>query len=291
MTGGTLYNVLRVGDGGYALNVADSAQQGFSSDYNLFWLAGGQLARWEGADFANRTDWYYQVGFDGHSLVGDPQFVDFDGADNVLGYSNAVLSSAVLDDSPVLLTGPWGSVGASGFDGDAFQSPVLFPGTGASVATYTFTGLVPGSYRVSATWPVTGASNAPFTFYDGVIDADHVVGIERLGQNALPNDFAAGGASWEIVDVVGVTSGTLVVQLSDLGSSGRVIADAIRVERLEGDRSADDDFHLPAVSMGRDGGDPQFEYAKEPIANGARIDMGAYGNTAEATPSPCRWCR
>jgi hypothetical protein len=50
---------------------------------------------------------------------------------------------------------------------------------------------------------------------------------------------------------------------------------------------ADDAYHLACHSPGVDEGDPADSYAWEPQPNGNRIDMGAYGNTGEATPSTC----
>ena len=43
------------------------------------------------------------------------------------------------------------------------------------------------------------------------------------------------------------------------------------------------DFHLRIGAPGVDAGDPYDEYSQEPQPNGARINMGCYGNTAEAT--------
>jgi len=45
-------------------------------------------------------------------------------------------------------------------------------------------------------------------------------------------------------------------------------------------------FHLSPLSPCVDAGDPASDYSLEPQPNGCRIDMGAYGNTPEATPSP-----
>jgi uncharacterized repeat protein (TIGR01451 family) len=51
------------------------------------------------------------------------------------------------------------------------------------------------------------------------------------------------------------------------------------------------DFHLASASGSLpsspaiDAGDPEDAYDNEPIPNGCRIDIGAYGNTSEATPS------
>ena len=47
------------------------------------------FGRWQGQEFSNRVDWFYELGFDGHSLVADPQFVQLAGADGILGYSGA----------------------------------------------------------------------------------------------------------------------------------------------------------------------------------------------------------
>jgi len=55
---------------------------------------------------------------------------------------------------------------------------------------------------------------------------------------------------------------------------------------LEGDFGADDDYHLQAGSPGIDRGHPLHYYLAEPDANGGRVNVGAYGNTVEATTSP-----
>ena len=44
-----------------------------------------------------------------------------------------------------------------------------------------------------------------------------------------------------------------------------------------------DTVHSPCI----DAGDPSSEYSGEPEPNGDRINMGAYGNTGEASKSPC----
>jgi len=38
-----------------------------------------------------------------------------------------------------------------------------------------------------------------------------------------------------------------------------------------------------------DAGDPASDYSQEPLPNGGRINMGAYGGTAEASKSPAKW--
>ncbi len=49
------------------------------------------------------------------------------------------------------------------------------------------------------------------------------------------------------------------------------------------DGGRDDDFHLRSDSPLLDLGDPAADYSREPAPNGGRIDLGAYGNTTEAT--------
>ena len=45
------------------------------------------------------------------------------------------------------------------------------------------------------------------------------------------------------------------------------------------------DYHLKVNSPCIDAGDPASEYGNEPVPNGGRINLGAYGNTSEATCS------
>src|SRR5262249_22251827 len=74
---------------GYAVSVNPDSEIGFSSDYNLYYLTGGaKLGQWENRDFAGRVDWFYELGFDAHSLTGDPMFANPAGADGILGYSS-----------------------------------------------------------------------------------------------------------------------------------------------------------------------------------------------------------
>ena len=94
---------------GYALRVGDDTQVGFASNYNLFQTFGtGKLAFWEGRDFVTLSDWFFETGNDGESAVGNPQFVDIDGADGILGFSGDINGGA--DDDFRL------SVGSPGVD-------------------------------------------------------------------------------------------------------------------------------------------------------------------------------
>ena len=124
-------------------------------------------------------------------------------------------------------TGSWATV-----TGQGFQSSVrtTAAGTGSHVATWTFQGLAPGRYQVSATWAEgrDRATNAAFTIGNGT-DASAPI---LVNQQAAPRDFRDGGAFWtRLGGPVAVTDDTLVVKLSDL-ADGTVVADAVRLERL-----------------------------------------------------------
>jgi hypothetical protein len=58
--------------------------------------------------------------------------------------------------------------------------------------------------------------------------------------------------------------------------------------------AANDDFHLKPDSPCIDAGEPTSDCSLEAAPNGCRVDMGAYGNTAESTPkagaSQCDVC-
>jgi hypothetical protein len=77
--------------------------------------------------------------------------------------------------------------------------------------------------------------------------------------------------------------------------TGDISADPLFADTVNGD------FHLKSqygrwngtswvddivTSPGIDAGDPSSDYSEEPSPNGGRINMGAYGNTAEASKSP-----
>jgi parallel beta-helix repeat protein len=54
------------------------------------------------------------------------------------------------------------------------------------------------------------------------------------------------------------------------------------------DRGSDDNFALAATSPGIDAGHPSSHYLSEPQPNGARINLGHHGNTAQATTSSAK---
>ena len=122
--------------------------------------------------------------------------------------------------------GQWTQWEGQGFGNDIHES---LPGTGSDVATWTFSGLLPGEYRVAATWTSYSnrATNAPFTILDGTTELATV----EVNQKAAPVGFSDEGATWQFLGPIHTIAGnTLVVQLTD-AANGRLNADAIRIER------------------------------------------------------------
>jgi hypothetical protein len=113
-----------------------------------------------------------------------------------------------------------------GVDGDV---DFISEGTGTETATWTFTALPPGQYRISTTWTPhpNRATNAPFT----VLDDAAALGTVLLNQEEAPNDFVEAGHLWEDLGTFTISSGTLVVSLSNAADQ-YVIADSVRIERI-----------------------------------------------------------
>ncbi len=128
-------------------------------------------------------------------------------------------------------TGTWGSTVEPGrYYGDDHSFAI--GGNGADVATYTFTGLVPGIYRVSATWrgDTNRATNTPFIITDGT----NTLGTATINQQLQPNSLTDQGFSWgDLGGPYNLTGSTLVVSLSDRNTGNLYIdADAIRIQRV-----------------------------------------------------------
>ena len=123
--------------------------------------------------------------------------------------------------------GEWTEWTGQGYANDVHES---LAGIGDDVASWTFPGMLPGTYRISATWSAYSnrAPDAPFTILDGATS----LGTFSINQQVSPDDFSDQGVMWE--DLGGthaMSSGTLVIQLHD-AANGRLNADAIRIERL-----------------------------------------------------------
>ena len=82
-----------------------------------------------------------------------------------------------------------------------------------------------------------------------------------------------------------ITGGALTIDLANHDLSYPLVADAVRIQRIEGGGGQDDSFRLQAGSPALDAGNPSSQFFNEPAPNGGRINVGAYGNTPEALTS------
>jgi tartrate-resistant acid phosphatase type 5 len=135
----------------------------------------------------------------------------------------------IIDDGGAGFTtaGPWKVTTGQGFQGDFRTNN---SGNGSRTATWTFTGLTAGQYRISATWVAAGnrATNAPFT----VLTDGTTLGSLAVNQRLAANDFTDAGAGWKILGGPYTITGTsLTIRLTDK-ANGVVVADAVRLERV-----------------------------------------------------------
>ncbi|MBL9032274.1 MAG: choice-of-anchor D domain-containing protein [Phycisphaerae bacterium] len=136
--------------------------------------------------------------------------------------------SRIIDDGAAgfATTGAW-SLSTRGYSADSRTTP---RGTGAASATWTFTNLDPGQYAVAVSFPAGAnlAVDAPFTVSNGVSQ----LGSTSLSLRVAPNDLAANSANWEYLGAFDVTTSKIVVRLTN-AASGAVVADAVRIERID----------------------------------------------------------
>ncbi len=122
--------------------------------------------------------------------------------------------------------GTWTAISNAGRDADALR---VAKGTGGVAATWSFTGLTAGQYKVSATWvnASTNATNSPFTITSGSTVLKNTVVNQRLA----PTGLTADGSNWFNLGTVTITGTTLTVKLTN-NANGYVSADAIRIEKV-----------------------------------------------------------
>jgi hypothetical protein len=98
-----------------------------------------------------------------------------------------------------------------------------------ATATWTFTGLTAGQYRVSVTVPGHSgfATNAPFSVFDG----SNLLKTVAVNQSKLKGDAKRDQFHWRELGAFTIEGGTLVVQLTNR-ANGKVAADAVKIERV-----------------------------------------------------------
>ncbi|MEM7314865.1 MAG: right-handed parallel beta-helix repeat-containing protein, partial [Planctomycetota bacterium] len=271
-------NIVHAGDG-YAIDVTNEGQFGFTSDYNLFTPSdGNNLARWGNQDVADLATWFYELGYDANGQQVGPQFVDFDGPDDTLDH----FRRETLDDGETgfALTGDWTLALGDGYQGDYY---VEIDDTDEEVASWTFEGLTPGdTFEMFVTFPFGNYSSE--ATYE-LIENGQVVSTTTTSQRFQSgNDATYDGVGWRRLVEFQASSDSVTLRL--LSTGGTVVADAAYLHQLaNGSDPADEDFRLLATSPAIDSGDPSGIFLAEPGPNGDRVNQGRYGNTIEATTS------
>ena len=127
--------------------------------------------------------------------------------------------------------------------GVGYQNEIRYKqvGSGSEPASWTFSGLNPGQYRVWTTWEP--ASNRVTDAAYTVLDGSTAVGTVAVNQQLTPSSLNDGGAWWQqLGGPYTITGNTLVVRLSDLAdpAGAYLIADAVRIEWIGGGSVASD---------------------------------------------------
>ena len=278
-------NILQVGSG-YAINVDSNASRGFRSDYNVIHTTGtGKIGLWEGQTFTNRADWFYEAGLDEHSTFADPQFVDLDGPDNVLGFSRGRGLQAAYYPTNDLSGSPFvtridttvnfavgGGTPVTGLPADNFSIRwdgfIFIP----TVGSYTFYETSDDGMRLylsgSSTpvidqWTYVGGAERTYTTSFASIGwvPIRIEHRETTGSASLTFNWSGPGIARQVVPTE-YFSPTLLPSFGNYGS--------------------DDNFAVLSTSPSIDAGDPAELYYREPMPNGGRINAGGSGNTTLA---------
>lgn len=122
--------------------------------------------------------------------------------------------------------GSWTYVTGKGRENDIHRTN---KGSGSLQSNWTFNNLPDGDYWVWVSWTgnANNASNAPFTVYDGV----QAKATWRVDQRAASSGFDADGTSWRYLGIVTITSGQMVVRLTN-AANNFVVADAVRIDKV-----------------------------------------------------------
>lgn len=307
-------NIVSVaGAGRFALNIDADSQQGFASNYNLFDVTGGaQLAQWQ-VPMATLADWRLQTSFDASSLAGDPRFVDPSGPDGIVGYEH----SAGLQFAGFANTTLAGQPTVTQVDATVnFSALNSYRGLPDNSQSMRWTGQVylpaAGNYQFFIN------SLGPQRLYvdDLVIPlVNDWVAPSNAERNGI---YVAAQPGWvdivyELSDNGGTTQGRLQwIAPHAFGQKQFLAAGDLRWSAAADALGADDDLHIASTagsfhngdwtvdafdSPALDAGDPNDVVTEDapqglPLGDprrtqdGDRVNLGAYGNTSQASRSP-----
>lgn len=126
--------------------------------------------------------------------------------------------------------GTWSAV-TEGRNGRAYAAA---PGTGTSIAIWSFNNLVAGTYRIFATWSADSdrSTNARYRVRASLADTGSLL-VTSVSQRNAPAGITDQGAIWSDLGTVTITGQAFFVTLNNNTTTGRVLADAIRIELVE----------------------------------------------------------
>ena len=282
--GFTVRDNILVATAGFPESITADSENGFSSDYDdLAAAPNAPLVSWGGQLFNLRSNLYFELGLEQHGQTGDPQFVNPAGPDGILGFgSGSVGAASIIDDGAAGYseTGPWTTV-AGGYGNGTHRQPTGNY-TGAT-ANYTYTGLTPGDYyQIAATWPAGGDTSSVYSIQSGIQSPLTAVVNQRIPSVG----FSDAGGVWQPLGVFRADTATLTVTM--IGTYTDMEADAVRLQAVQGDGGADDNFNVQPSSPTVDAGSPLDAFSSEPAPNGGRANLGYTGGTAQATTSPAQ---
>ena len=195
----------------------------------------------------------------------------YDSIENVEPF-NALPRAIDNDDPGYTQDGHFRYTTSEGYLGDERSAETIGVTGNENIARWTFSGVTDGFYRVAATWVpgVNRATDATFRVLDetGTPISPILTGggggaISPIDQRIAPDDFSDAGGDWETLSnqsntlsddptqdllfEVPAGTNTLIVELPYSSvANGFVMADAVRIERINGVDPTDLAFTPPA---------------------------------------------
>ncbi|WP_197995013.1 fibronectin type III domain-containing protein [Gimesia panareensis] len=133
-----------------------------------------------------------------------------------------------VDDADFSTSGTWTASNQT----PTSQSQLIASGTDIDTATWIFSNLIPGIYRLSGFW-MTDENNTA----NAELSVSGIAGGEvkqYIDQRRLSADLTDGNVSWQDLGFFVVDAdGTIAVSLSDNQANGNVVAGAMRIEKMD----------------------------------------------------------
>ena len=223
-----VFTVTNLGTTDLVLNTPITVPPGFTLTSGF---SSTVLAPFEIATFEITVDTSNPGGQSGQVSFGNNDVDDVENPFNFLIKANVVPATGVqiIDNGDVGFStvGTWVEInGNRRGHGNDFR--YANSGTGSNSASWAFD-VVPGQYRVAATWREHSnrSAAAPYTIFNDTAE----ILTTSANQLISPGGINADGSSFTNLGLFNITSTKLVVTLRD-NTQGLVVADAIRIERI-----------------------------------------------------------